>query len=101
MSNSTRHGPFPVRLSRHERVVVATQPAQHVHALRQFRRYLPGREIDVVEWGELATALPTLEAEGFDLLVLLTVSRDCIKSSKKATKVPSPGKGGEFVAFFV
>jgi len=74
MSNSTRHGPFPVRLSRRARVVVATQPARHVHALRQLRRYLPGREIDVVEWGELATALPTLEAEGFDLLVLLTDS---------------------------
>ncbi|GAB4538425.1 MAG: hypothetical protein Kow0063_26200 [Anaerolineae bacterium] len=63
---------FPIRLSGRARLVVAAQPDSQVHALRQLRHYLPGRQLEVVETGELAAALPGLGRERIDLLVLLS-----------------------------
>jgi len=74
MSSLSQRSSFPVQLSTRARVVVAAQPDRHTHPLRQLRRYLPGRQIEIVEAKELATALPTLGAERIDLLVLLTDS---------------------------
>jgi hypothetical protein len=72
MSDSTQPVSFPLRLSQRARLVVAAQPDRHVHPLRQLRRYLPERHIEVVSTDDLVTALPTLGAERIDLLVLLT-----------------------------
>ncbi len=74
MSNLSQHSSFLVQLSTGARVAVAAQSERHAHPLRQLRRYLPDRQIEVFEVGELTTALPTLEAERIDLLVLLTDS---------------------------
>lgn len=74
MSNLSQHTSFPVQLSTRARVVVVAQPERHAHPLRQLRRYLPGRQIEVVEGRESTTALPTLAAERIDLLVLLADS---------------------------
>jgi hypothetical protein len=74
MSNPTQHESFPLRLAQGARVVVAAQPGLHVHPLRQLRRYLPGRQIEVVKGEELLGTLRALESETVDLLVLLTDS---------------------------
>lgn len=75
MSNKAESDSVAVRLSTRGRVVVAGQPLRHAHAIRQLRRYLPGRQVEVVEARELVLASPTLvAAEGIDLMVLLTDS---------------------------
>jgi len=63
--------PFPIRLSGRARVVIAAQLDRHVHALRQLRHYLAGRQIELVAAHDLAMALPTLGTGRVDLLVLL------------------------------
>lgn len=55
-----------VRLSNRARIIVAADPDRHSHALRQLRRYLPDRSLEVVE----PASLPAL-AENADLLVWL------------------------------
>ena len=45
--DTTVHAHLPPRA----RVVVAAQPARHAHAIRQLRRALPGRQVDVVDSG--------------------------------------------------
>jgi hypothetical protein len=55
-----------IRLSDRARIIVAADAKRHIHALRQLRRYLPGRQIEVVE----VESLPAL-AESADLLMLL------------------------------
>ncbi|MCD6056993.1 MAG: hypothetical protein K0Q89_523 [Thermomicrobiales bacterium] len=45
--DTTVHAHIPPRA----RVVVAAQPARHAHAIRQLRRALPGRQVDVVDSG--------------------------------------------------
>lgn len=74
MSKLSQHSPFPVQLAARARVVVVAQPDRHAHPLRQLRHYVPGRQIEIVEGKELATALPTLAAERIDLLLLLAES---------------------------
>jgi len=67
------------RLSDRACVIVAADSTRHVHALRQLRRYLPGRHIEVVE----PESLPTL-AESADLLVILADSTTAV-AAKFAT----------------
>lgn len=73
MPNPTDN-PVVARLSQTVRVVVAAQATRHAHALRQLRRYLPDRSIEVTESAELSPAFPALQAEGVHLLVLLADS---------------------------
>jgi hypothetical protein len=74
MSSSSNRDSAVVRLSNRARVVVAAQPAGHTHALRQIRRYLSDCRIQVVEAEDLVGAMPSLDAERIDLLVVLADS---------------------------
>ncbi len=58
-----------VHLSNRARIIVAADPDRHSHALRQLRRYLPGRTLEVVEPASLLAL-----AENADLLVWLADS---------------------------
>ncbi|MBI1878844.1 MAG: hypothetical protein HYR94_11600 [Chloroflexi bacterium] len=79
MSSPTDSSGIAARLSEQARVIVGAEAKRHVHALRQLRRYLPDRQIEVVE----PESLPTL-AENADLLVLLADSAAPV-SAKFAT----------------
>jgi len=74
MRPPTEDGSIAAMLPRRARVVVAARPDRHRHALRQLRRYLPHRELQVVEPAERATVMSTQPAERTDLLVLLADS---------------------------
>lgn len=65
-----------VHLSNRARIIVAADPDRHSHALRQLRRYLPGRILEVVE----PASLPAL-AENADLLVWLAGSSASLPAS--------------------
>ncbi|MCL4299742.1 MAG: hypothetical protein KJ077_28660 [Anaerolineae bacterium] len=65
-----------VHLSNRARIIVAADPDRHSHALRQLRRYLPGRILEVVE----PASLPAL-AENADLLVWLADSSASLPAS--------------------
>jgi hypothetical protein len=58
---------FEVRLSPRSRVVVVADPARHVHALRQLRRYFKGRQVDSIEG-----ISPDALGERVDLAILLS-----------------------------
>ena len=74
MRPPTEDGSIAAMLPRRARVVVAARPDRHRHALRQLRRYLPHRELQVVEPAERATVMSAQPAERTDLLVLLADS---------------------------
>lgn len=63
--------PF-ARLSERARIVVIADPLRQAHALRRLRHYLSGRPLQIVEAGDLAGALPMLQAGPGDLLVVLS-----------------------------
>lgn len=62
------------RIPRQARLVVAARPAGQVHALRQLRRYLPGRDIEVIEPDALAGALAEMSSDAVALVAVLADS---------------------------
>lgn len=60
-----------VRLGPRACVVVVAHPIHHAHALRQLRRYLPGRELQVIESVEWRVAVDALCPDDISLLVWL------------------------------
>lgn len=84
MPNST-NPKIIAALSPRARVVVAADAQRHVHALRQLRRYLPGRQLDVVS----PTDLPAL-AETADLLVMVADSVGAA-GAVRAAELPEDG----------
>ena len=71
MPDSFEHQDAAVRLSERARVVVAAEPVRHAHPLRQLRRYLPDRQIELIQTAELSQAMSMLQTGTVHLLVLL------------------------------
>jgi len=86
MKNLSEDGSVTARLSGRDRVIAATYPTRHVHALRQLRRYLPDCQVEVVEIVELPKVMPALQAESIALLVVLTDSASTVPAEMAATE---------------